>query len=463
MDFKSILSYLGTTMEILGVLAIIPILVSLAAGDSVYIPFFATAIISFVLGTVLDKRFEKKELSLSSAMVLSATVFVVISLVGGVPYFFYMNPADAVFESVSGFTTTGLTTLNPESIPMSINFWRAFTQWIGGLGILFIFMLLVGSPGMSAYYMYRAEGRSERIEANTYHTIKKVAKIYGVYTVVGIVLLSLVGMPILDSFITTFSSLSTGSFSAKNNSIAGYNNPAVTVIVIVLMVLGATSFFVHSELWKRKFLSYVKNPETRIFWVFVLIFSVLMSFAFLDSKSPVANGIFHTFSALTTTGFTLAPISGDLTKFLIVILMLIGGYAGSTAGGLKLVRIGMLRKSIGWINRKVSSPPSAVIPFKYDKRVMHESDITIVSLFILIFILILGISALVLSFMGYSTIDAFFQTTAAQTNSGMATIPIADMPVLGKIILMINMLVGRLEILPFFVLIYTLFRVGFRR
>ncbi len=457
MNFKSVLSYLGLLLGILAILMLFPLAVSLVFAEDVYIPFLLGAVISFAVGVVLYKKFEREPLDLSSAMVLASLTFIVVSLFGAIPYLDHLSPMDSLFESVSGFTTTGLTTVNPESLPHSILFWRSLTQWIGGVGILVIFLLLLSSPGMSSYYIYKAEGHPQRIEAGVYSTVKRIFIIYGIYTAVGILLFALAGMPLFDSFNHTFTSIATGGFSVKNESIGAYGNPLIETVMILMMVLGATSFFIHDKLFKRKFIEYLRNSEVRLFWVIILIFSILVSISFILSPEPFRIGIFQTFSALTGSGFTLVSTYPELSKILLPILMIVGGFAGSTAGGLKLVRVGILGKAVSWLSRKISYPSSAVIPFKLGRKVIREEDLTIISIFSFIYILILVVSTLVLSFMGYTPIDSFFVSASAEGTVGLTTIDIAGMNPLGKSVLMVCMLLGRLEILPFFVFFYSIF------
>ncbi|NOX71791.1 MAG: hypothetical protein GXO64_03790, partial [Candidatus Micrarchaeota archaeon] len=145
MRFSSVLSHAGIAMKLMGYVAIIPIFVSLLLGDGAYVSFMTAAIIFFVLGTVLDKRYEKTKIRMESAMLISAFTIIMVSLIGSIPYMFYMAPVDAIFESVSGFTTTGLSVVEPEILPLSILLWRSMTQWMGGLGILVMVLLLLGS------------------------------------------------------------------------------------------------------------------------------------------------------------------------------------------------------------------------------------------------------------------------------------------------------------------------------
>ena len=275
-------------------------------------------------------------------------------------------------------------------------------------------------------------------------------------------MLTLAGMPVFDSLNHALTSIATGGFSAKNYSIGSYNNPFIEVVMILMMVLGATSFFVHDKLFKRKFREYLKNSEAQLFWTSVLVFSVLVSLSFLPILEPFRTGIFQTFSAITGSGFTLVSEYTELSKILLCILMIMGGFAGSTAGGLKLVRVGILGKAGSWIIKKISYPISAVVPFKFYGKIINEEELTIISIFSFIFILILVTSTLILSFMGYAPIDSFFVSASAEGTVGLTTIDIAGMNPIGKLTLIVCMLLGRLEILPFFVLFYAVYS-GLRR
>ncbi|MCK5022894.1 MAG: TrkH family potassium uptake protein [Candidatus Aenigmarchaeota archaeon] len=458
MNWKSVFAYIGLVLVVLSVLMLFPIVVSIIFNEGVFVPFVFGSVISFVIGIFLSRKFKTEKLTLGSAMVIASLTFVIISTVGAIPYLDHMEPIDAVFESVSGFTTTGLTTVNPETLPYSILFWRSLTQWIGGIGILAIFLLLLSSPGMSSYYMYRAESGGRRIEASVYSTVKKIGIIYAVYTVIGVFLLFFAGMPLFDSVNHTLTSLSTGGFSTMNGSIGHYNNIAVEIVTILLMLVGSTSFFIHSKVFNKDFKEYFKNGEAYLFWFFILAFSIFLSVSFMALSEPIRLGVFYAFSALTTTGYTLGSHAfPQLSKFLIIILMVIGGAAGSTAGGLKLVRVGILGKAMVWVSKKISYPASAIIPFKFRGKVVNTEEMSIISLFSFIYIVILILSTIILSFLGYAPIDSFFVSASAEGTVGLTTIDIAAMNPIGKITLMVDMLLGRLEILPFFVLVFAFF------
>jgi trk system potassium uptake protein TrkH len=458
MKWQSVFSYLGLVLIVLALSMLLPFVASFVFGDGVYIPFLLAAFVSFVIGLALVKKFKRENLTLGSAMVLAGSAFIAVSLLGSIVYLDHLPPLDAIFEAVSGFTTTGLTTVKPESLPYSILFWRSLTQWLGGLGMLIIVVLLLSSPGMSAYYVHKSEIKTHRVEGNVYLVVKRLFVLYVILTLAGIFLFLLAGMPAFDAVNHAFTALSTGGFSVKNSSIGYYANPLIEIVAILLMVAGATSFFVHSRFFSRKFGDYLRSSETQLFWSLVVIFSLLLSVSFLPSLEPLRTGVFYTFASLTTGGFNLGAASfPELSKFLIIILMVIGGFAGSIAGGLKLVRVGVLGKAMTWVSKKIFYPSSAVVPFKYNKRTIGDEELTIISLFSFAYILILIISSMLLSFMGHATIDAFFVSASAEGTVGLTTLDIASMNPAGKIILIFDMLLGRLEILPFFVLFFALY------
>jgi trk system potassium uptake protein TrkH len=462
MNWKSVFSYLGFILIFLAVAMLLPVIVSLVYDEDVFIPFFLGAFASFVCGIVLVKKFRRENLTMGSAMVLAGLAFIAVSLIGSIAYLDHMQPLDALFESVSGFTATGFTTASPESLPHSILFWRSLTQWLGGAGMLLAIILLLSSPGMSAYYMYKAEAKMHRLETNVLLGAKRILMIYGIYTCLGILLFILVGMPVFDSVNHAMTAVSNGGFSVRNQSLGYYASPATELVAIALSILGATSIFMHKKLFKKDFSSYVRSSETQLFWLFAAVFSALISFSLVAAvDEPLRSGVFHSLAALTTTSFTtgLTGFAGytDIAKVLLVMAMIIGGFAGSLAGGLKLVRVGILGKAMTWISKKIFYPSSAVVPFKFNGRAIDDQELTVISLFSFTYIFLLILSSLALSFMGYATTDAFFVSASAEGNVGLSTINIAAMNPVGKIILMAGMLLGRLEILPFFVLFFVVY------
>jgi trk system potassium uptake protein TrkH len=270
----------------------------------------------------------------------------------------------------------------------------------------------------------------------------------------GMALFAAAGMPVFEAVLNSITGIATGGFTTRNASIGAFGSPEIELIAMVLMVLGATSFFVHARLWNRKLRDYLRNPETRLFWIMLLVFSLLVSVTYMQGPEPFRHGVFQAFSSLTGTGFSNAEVGSGTTKILLIVLMIVGGYAGSTAGGLKLIRSGIILKSLPWMGKKISLPQEAVVPFKFGGKVIKEDELSIIALFASIYLVIMAVSSLGLTFLGYTPLDSVFTVASAEGTVGLSVVPIADMDPAGKLILIANMFLGRLEIIPFLVIVY---------
>ena len=308
------------------------------------------------------------------------------------------------------------------------------------------------------------EQADELEEGRQRSLIKRVAGIYGLLTVAGIALLLLTGIGVFDSLATGLSAISTGGFSTKDANIAAYQNVWVEGLVMLLMVIGATSFLLIEGLTRGNFMDYLKSAETRLFWGLIIAFTVLLSFAMFNMAEPARHGLFQAVSALTTGGFTtLTTAPSGLVMLLLLTLMIIGGFGASAAGGLKLSRAGIMAKAFPWIGKKVTLPQEAIVPLKYDGRVVKDSEATIVAVFTAIYVLFLFGSAILLSFMGYQPLDSLYQTASAQGNVGLSVIPMDTINPAAKVLLMCNMILGRLEIFPVLGFLYVLVKTRLGR
>ena len=451
MEFRSLLSYLGTVLEIMGILSVLPVFVAWIYGENPTL-FFITAVVSFISGILLDRKFRKKELTITKAMVLATLSLLVVSLIGSIPFLWSLPPLDALFESVSGFTTTAFTTTQPETLPFSLLFWRSLMQWAGGLGVLVLFLHLMASPGMSSYYGRKPEADEMKKKS----VLKRALLIYAGITFAGFILLLIAGLGGFDSLATSMSSISTGGFSTKNSSIAAYASPLVEVIVMLLMIAGATSFFLLEGLTRGKFMDYLKSAETRLFWALIAIFTFLLFFSMTGASGLQA--LFQAISALTTTGFTTFDGFSGLSLLLLLVLMIIGGFSASAAGGLKLSRAGIMGKAFPWAGKKVALPQEAIVPLKYDERVVRDSEAAIIAVFTAMYVLLLFGVAVIFAFMGHPPLESLFQAASAQGNVGLSAIPMESISPLGKLLLMCNMIVGRLEIFPVLGFLYILWK-----
>jgi len=473
-EAKTILHFIGNTLMILAAAILVPVIVAIIYNEPEYIaPFLLSAIISVTIGFILAKLFKVgMKLTLKSTMIFSTIIWLIACAIGALPYYLsgelsYLN---AYFEAMSGFTTTGFTMYpNLDAVSYTIHFWRGFTQWIGGLGIIFFLLALLRSTGIDVVRLYLAEGRDERIKPTIKHTTKTVVYIYLLFTGIGIILFFAAGMPLFDSIFHTFSALSTGGFAMYNTSILFYNSVWIEIVSMIVMMIGATNFALHYTVLKGKWKEYFKDIETKVAYSFIILSVILVTFV-LYNNQVYGNGLllnfrfalFQIVSAITTTGFQTAfypgTLGGTLSKwmdiglFTLTIIMIIGAGTYSTGGGIKWLRIGMLLKGMSWQIKSFILPGKAVI----SRKIHHVVELNItddilrtVSAFAFTYLIIYIISVIIV-LMYYPDISrVMFEVASALGNVGLSSsIITADSPAVVRIIFIVNFWMGRLEIWP---------------
>lgn len=432
--------------------------------------FFLSTILSLVLGVVffVSAQFMKDDgarLTLIDGFFLMTISYITLSVLGAIPFFSSLNnnAIDALFEAISGFTTTGLTMYaSVEQLPKSLLLWRAETQWIGGIGIIMVFLFILSrvqydhkketkTGRSSALILYRAQG-FQLIEPSLQRTTKHMIAIYGGYTLLGIILLLVTGLTVFDAITMTFTSLSTGGFTVHDTF---YTQPAQRAVLCFLMLLGSISFIAHNNLVQGRIKKFFTDTQHLLLFSIITIASILVFLVVQD----VQIAIFEVISAYTTTGFTITSIPA-LPQFVIALLligMIIGGSFVSTAGGIKIHRIHMMLKSIQWLMKRLSSSSfRAIIPYKIHSKPVEETDRLIVHGFIFSYLLILILGTGVFLFLGFPFLESTFQISSALGNVGLTTLALQNVHVLGKITLMIVMLLGRLEIFPLILVVRRL-------
>lgn len=466
-NVKNILGYLCGIVFVAGLTLFIPSFVAVYYTETFEAIFFLiVASIVSVTGFLVRIKFKLSEASPPEAMVISALGWLIVSFIGSIPYIVIakMSLLDAYFEAMSGFTTTGMTMIgNLENLPYSLLFWRALTQWVGGVGIVLLFILFIPHSGLGigVWRLYRAEAREERLTARITDTVRRIWLIYLFYTLLCSLLLWMVGFNYFEALTHAFTTLSTGGFSTKNLSIGAFRNPYAETIIVVFMFLGATNFLVHMRIFTKKFLAVVKSVEVKTILLIVVISSLLVTFdlSFQNSYSFFDSfriSIFQVTSILTTTGYTTINIINfpPLSKAVLMILMIIGGGIGSTAGGLKIIRIVILTKFIRTTLLRTILPPRAIKPLRLGKNVVEDDEILRVAGFFIIYVFLLAISGFILTLHGFEPFSAFSAVFSAQGNVGPCFMPITNsLPPISKIVLIFGMWTGRLEIIPVLVLL----------
>lgn len=453
MRFIVISGYLGLFVKINALVLAAPALVALYYDESTA-PFLAAALISFAAGYLLSLH-PKGDLNRGETMALSALTLMLVSFAGAIPFYMTLqgDPAtvlvDGFFESVSGYTTTGLSVIDDLSVvPKSILFLRSLQQWIGGLGIMILaFSALM--YGVSMLNLYREE-HGEKIMPSVKENARILVKIYVAYTVVGTLALALSGVGFFTALNNSLSLFSTGGFNASDHV---YSNGWGKALFILFMVSGSIAFKLHYRIFKRDLKTVFGNLELQALATLILIGCLIFPLALWSHGMPVQDslehGVFNMVSALTTTGYTNIDYSqaSDLFKLLTTAYMLVGGGMGSTAGGLKLIRFIVLANAVWWFIRKSSYSPNAVVVLKLGDRVIKVDEIVSMALFFFTYACVLSAGTLVLAFHGVAAVDSLFVSASALGTVGLSSITISSLPLLPKLFLALEMILGRLELI----------------
>jgi trk/ktr system potassium uptake protein len=339
---------------------------------------------------------------------------------------------------MSGYTTTGFSMYaNLDTTAYTMNFWRGFMQWLGGIGIIVLALTILSSPAVNIMRMYSAEGREERILPSIRHTARIIVNIYLLYTAISIILYLLAGMPVFDSVFYTFSSLSTGGFAMHNSSIAFYHNLWIEIVAMVVMIVGATNFALHYTVLKGNWREYFKDLESKVAWPLLIVGTILVAFFLYNTPYYGHNlllslrySVFQVVSALTTTGLQTSS-SADITNhyagmgiFILTILMIIGAGSCSTGGGIKQIRIGLMIKGIWWEVKSLILPRSARIY----RKIHHVKDVKIednflklTGLFVFTYLFVYIVSVIIILFYYQNVAQVMFEVASAVGNVGLAS------------------------------------------
>ena len=474
-ELKTILHYTGDVCLLLAFAMLIPLIVAFIYNEPKYfIPFIISAIVTAFIGLILSRLFKiEKKMTLKSAMIFSTFIWLIACALGALPYYLsgelsYLN---SYFEAMSGFTTTGFSMYpNLDVVSYTINFWRSFTQWIGGLGIIFLLLALLRSTGVDVMRLYLAEGREERLVPSIKHSTKIIVYIYIFFTFVAVGLFIVAGMPIFDSVFHAFTTLSTGGFGMHNNSLLFYNSVWVEIAAMIIMLLGATNYALHYTVLKGNWREYYKDIETKVAFSLIILSTILVTF-FLYNHQVYGNDLLHNLrfslfqmvSAITTTGLQTAFYPEIMSQwiglgtFLITIIMIIGAGSLSTGGGIKWLRLGILIKGISWQVKSFILPGKAVMA----KKIHHVSDLKITDdvirltgAFLSTYIIVYLVSVVIVLIYYNDISRVIFEVASALSNVGLSSgILTPDSPALVKIVFIIDFWMGRLEIWPVLLLV----------
>ena len=435
--------------------------------------FIYSALITIITGVLVftPLRNEERIFGNKEGYIIVTAIWIISSMFGTLPLIFsgsIKSFGDAFFESMSGFTTTGATIItNVESMSHGILFWRSLTQWLGGIGIILIslsvfpvfksFNIQVAATDFSGFL-------TDKIHPRTKDAAKRLLGIYSALTLAEIILLIIGGMPVFDAVCHSFSTLSTGGFSTRNNGIAAFSSPYIMIIITIFMFIAGTNMTLIYFTLKGNFRKVTGNNEFIFYTIICLIFITLVTLVLhFTTGFPVGKSIldsaFHVISIITTTGFYTQDhnLWGGVIVVIFFILMFTGGTAGSTSGGIKIVRLLLITKNSRQELKRLIHP-NAFIPVRLDKRVVSQSIIYNLLVFITLYFFMICIGAFIISFMGYDIITSFSTSASMLGNigPGLGTFgPFTNysaLPMAGKWILSAMMLLGRLELLTVMIL-----------
>ncbi|MEA2054544.1 MAG: TrkH family potassium uptake protein [Candidatus Thermoplasmatota archaeon] len=410
------------------------------------------------------------EPKIKHAMAIAALSWLIISLISTIPFYFIENMdfLSSFFEAVAGWTGTGLTMIAKESeLPYTIQFWRTFTQWVGGVGVIVLTLIILARPGTGSFTLYRSEAREEKIHPSVISTVKSIWWIFLLYTGIAILALFIAGMPVWEAINHAMTGLATGGFSVKDDGIASYGT-IIQIVIIPLMVAGAISFAAHYDLLNKKIKKFFKDVQTQALLFIIFSGMVILTLINMGGYSTFLESFkysaFQFASALTCTGFQTADVVSwsSSAKMILSFAMVIGGAAGSTAGGIKLFRAVLLAKGAGWRIKRIFLPPKSSFSHKLGGKIlsneeaMEEVNEAATMSFLWMILLFIGVIVLLLT-TGGSLDNVIFEVCSAQGNVGLSTnITSIDMNSVAKFMLIINMLIGRLEIIPILVLLRSI-------
>jgi len=471
MNRRMIFYSLGLLLAFEGFLMLIPSLTALIYREDTFKYYFITALILMCLG-FLFTRMKTKDRKIFSreGMITVALGWIVLSIFGAIPMYAsgeIPTYIDAFFEIVSGFTTTGASVLSDvESLSHATLLWRSFSHWIGGMGVLVLVISVVKvASGGGNIHLMRAESPGAEV-SKLVPSSKGTAKIlYGIYvslTVLEFVVLLLCGMSVFEAVNTALGTAGTGGFSFRNDSFTSFS-PAIQTVVAVFMALFGVNFGCYYLILAGRIKDFFKNIEIRVYFGIMLVSTLIIALNISGMYSSMWDAARHSFfqvsTAMTTTGYTTTDFNlwPELSRTLMLIIMCIGACEGSTGGGLKISRFILLGK-VAFREIRLATKPNVVRPILYNGKAVNESLARNISSYFILYVVVFVVSLFIISFDGFDTTTNISGVIATLNNIGPglgvvgATGNYSGYSMLSKVVLSANMLFGRLELFPLFVL-----------
>lgn len=472
MNYRMIFYIIGWILNIEGAFLMLPLIVAGIYREgteamSIAISSLCCLVIGFIITRFKPKN---KVLYAREGFIIVALSWIVMSIFGMLPFVFsgaIPSVVDALFETVSGFTTTGASILsNVEALGKSLLFWRSFTHWIGGMGVLVFLMAILPLSGGNNMYLMKVESTGPSVGKLAPKVKTTAMLLYGMYlslTVIEILLLLAGGMSMFEALTLSFGTAGTGGFGVLNSSVGSYSS-YLQIVITVFMILFGVNFSMYHLLIRGKIKDVLKSAEFRVYVSIIIVSTAIITFNIRDMFETGGEALkhagFQVGSIITTTGYSTTDFDlwPSLSKTILVLLMFVGGCAGSTAGGIKVSRVIILFKTM-LKELKVIVHPRCVKKIKVDGKAVEHEVVRSVNVYLVSLVAIFVISLLVISADGYDFTTNFTAVSATLNNVGPGlagvgpTSNFGDFSILSKLVFIFDMLAGRLELFPMLILL----------
>ena len=476
MRFSLVIHVIGEVVRVFALMFLAPLALALFDGDLLNIQGFAIALaVSFAVGQLMlraggpDAAAAVEHMHRTEALAVVSLSWLLIAALGGIPYLWNgIGPLDATFEAMSGLTTTSATIFRDYSLyERSVFFWRSLTNWLGGMGVITLFVAVLPRLAIGGRELFFAEAPGpddDKVAPQIRRTAALLWRLYAMLTLVETAALMITGMPLFDAVITSFGTIATAGFSTHPLSIAGYQNPAAEWVIIVFMFLAGANFALqYRMLVKRDWRLSRGDEELWAYCAVIAVATLLVGLAIrasVDSGDIFRTALFQVVSVITTTGYASVDFNlwNDQAKAILLGLMFIGGCAGSASGGPKIVRHLLLaRFTLQELRRTMH--PRAILPVKLGGRVVAPQIVQGVIVFFLFYMLTFGVASAIVILMGADIVTGISATAAAISNVGSGFNQVgpmghfADLHPVSRIVLLLTMWIGRLEVITVLVIL----------
>ncbi len=479
MDLKAVIAILGLLIIFIGAAMLIAIPFSLYYSDGALFSILISSVISLTAGAIIWFVFKRylNDLKTREGFAIVTFGWLTMSLFGSLPFIIsgtIPSVTDAIFETVSGFTTTGASILsNIEAMPKGLLLWRSMTQWIGGMGIIVLSLAILPILGVGGMQLFKAESPGptiDKLKPRIGETAKVLWQVYILFSAVLTILLLVGGMNFFDAITHTFTTMATGGFSTQNASVAHFKSPFIDIVITVFMFAAGVNFALHYRALKGDVKSFFRSSEF-IFYASITAIATIFTSVILmlhgnHTSFPEAlrYSSFQIVSILTTTGFVTADyeIWPAAIQFMLFLLMFNGGCAGSTGGGIKNMRILILLRNGAAELRKLIHP-KAIVPVRFNAKAVPPEIISHILAFFVLFISTFVFATLIMTALGLDIVTAMGSVIASLSNIGPGLGGVGPMdnyshvPLLGKWVLCSCMIIGRLELFTVLVIFTRVF------